>query len=128
MSDYCVFDRFAHYVDGTNRSVQKQLVKELLLAWMRYDLQEAFQRHFCSDVKGFVPYRGVGESDTLCAGIESRGYFQFSSREELATHIASEMALFPGIAEIVSRMSVSVEEKTVIFEGDRCVCEWRAWG
>ena len=115
------FDRFSHYVDGTNRYLQKQLVKRLILSWVRYDFDAATVRQLADSVHGLLPFRGIGTTD-------STGYFQYGSRREFLARVESEKTLFPQIARYLSGMTVRVDDDTMIFESDRCVCQWRAWG
>lgn len=115
------FDRFSHYVDGTNRYLQKQLVKQLILSWLRYDFDAATVRQLADSVHGLLPFRGIGTTD-------SKGYFQYGSRREFLARVESEKTLFPQIARYLSGMTVRVDDDTMIFESDRCVCQWRAWG
>ena len=116
------FDRFSHYVDGTDRYEQKQLVKRLIARWVQYDLAELdTARRLADDVHGCLPFRGVGAAD-------GAGYCTFSSKKELLASVANEKTLFPQIASYLAKLALRVDEDTMIFESDRCVCQWRAWG
>ncbi|KAK8820741.1 ribosomal protein S6 kinase alpha-3 [Blastocystis sp. ATCC 50177/Nand II] len=116
------FDRFSHYVDGTDRYEQKQLVKRLIARWVQYDLAELDTAwRLADDVHGCLPFRGVGAAD-------GAGYCTFSSKKELLASVANEKTLFPQIASYLAKLALRVDEDTMIFESDRCVCQWRAWG
>lgn len=116
------FDCFSHYVDGTNRYEQKQLVKRLITRWVQYDLAELDTvRQLADNIHGCLPFRGVSTAD-------SAGYCTFNSKKELLAIIASEKALFPQIASYLGKLALRVDEDTMIFESDRCVCQWREWG
>lgn len=117
------FDRFSHYVDGTDRYEQKQLVKRLIARWVQYDLAELDT--------------GAGGSPTTCTGAfpsaawarrTARATGTFSSKKELLASVANEKTLFPQIASYLAKLALRVDEDTMIFESDRCVCQWRAWG
>ena len=116
------FDGFSHYVDGTDRYEQKQLVKRLITRWVQYDLAEPdTARQLADNIHGCLPFRGV-------SAVDSAGYCTFNSKKELLAIIASERALFPQIASYLAKLALRVDENTMIFESDRCVCQWREWG
>lgn len=124
-----IFDRFSPYVDGTNRYLQKQLLKQTLVSWMRYEINPHLLYQFDSRVFGIVPCRGIWPQERRGdRTLSGNGYFPYNSKEELIAHLQNERLLFPSIVLCLSRMSASIEEKTVLFEGDRCVCQWRIWG
>ena len=37
-------------------------------------------------------------------------------------------SLLKQIASYLAKLALRVDEDTMIFESDRCVCQWRAWG
>lgn len=115
------FDRFAYFVDGTCRSTQKRLVKRLLIAWMRSNISDSIFEMISPSCYGSVPCRGVWNHDV-------NGYFQFMNKDELVQHLHNEIAASPAVITIFKGMVVRVDESSVLFEGDRCICQWRAWG
>ena len=124
-----IFDRFSPYVDGTNRYLQKQLLKQTLVSWMRYEINPRLLCHFDSRVFGIVPSRGIWPQERRGDHtLSGNGYFPYNSKDELIAHLQNERSLFPNLGLCLSQMSATIEEKTVLFEGDRCVCQWRIWG
>ena len=124
-SDFGVFDRFAHFVDGTDRCYQKYILKQVLLGWIHYDLKpELLDEH----VHGTIPSRGDWKLPNACSSNGLNGYYQFSSREELMFHLTNEEVLFPEVMSNLCNLKLNIEEKTMLFENDRCVCQWRLCG
>lgn len=122
-----LFDRFAPYVDGTNRCQQKQIIRELFRAWVRYDAEAPVLCHLDPQAHGLLPRRTPLRSD-LPSHAATTGFFQFASASEFAAFLRSERENCPSAASCLRQMTVRLEEKTMLFENDRCVGQWRLWG
>lgn len=123
--DYGIFDRFAHFVDGTNRCFQKHVLKQTLCGWIHYDMDRDI---LDEQIYGVIPCRGNWKHTSNSGSFSSNGYFQYNNRSELLVHIQNEQALFPELVVSLSQLHLSIEEKTMLFENDRCVCQWRLCG
>ena len=97
---------------------------------MHYDTNPESYLHFDEEVHGIVPFRGLWKQTPQQSKhiISSNGYFQFTSKKEMLAHFHNELYLFPEIGGCLGHMSVNIDEKTILFEGDRCVCQWKIWG
>ena len=96
---------------------------------MRYEINPRLLCHFDSRVFGIVPSRGIWPQERRGDHtLSGNGYFPYNSKDELIAHLQNERSLFPNLVLCLSQMSATIEEKTVLFEGDRCVCQWRIWG
>lgn len=119
------FDAFSHYVDGTDRYKQKQQVKGILLAWLHSDLSHPTLSSLTPSCYGQVPYRGVNNGMTNGSANE---YYRFMNKNDLIQHCSNEIALYPETINLLKTMTTRIEESSILFEGERCVCKWRAWG
>lgn len=119
------FDAFSHYVDGTDRYKQKQQVKGILLAWLHSDLSHPTLNSLTPSCYGQVPYRGVNNGMTNGSATE---YYRFMNKNDLIQHCSNEIALYPETINLLKTMTIRIEESSILFEGERCVCKWRAWG
>ena len=121
------FDCFAPYVDGTNRCRQKQIIRELFRAWVRYDAEAPVLCHLDAQAHGLLPRRTSQRGD-LPSHASTTGFFQFASASEFVSHLRNERESGLSAACCLQQMSVRLEEKTMLFENDRCVGQWRLWG
>ena len=114
------FDSFSYYVDGTDRHSQRVQVKEFLTAWLRCDLSNPVFDSMAAMCYGQIPYRGIQHSDL-------NGYFRFMNKSEFIQHCRNENAVCPELINQFKTATVRIEESAVLFEGERCICQWRSW-
>ena len=97
---------------------------------MKYDIDPDSYSHFSENVHGTLPFRGLLKHEQQQAEpiISQCGYFQYNSKKEMIALFHSELQLFPEINVCLGNMSAKIDEKTMLFEGDRCVCQWKIWG
>ena len=121
------FDRFAPYIDGTDRCQQKRILRALFRAWVRYDAEAPVLCHLDAHAHGLLPRRTFPRGE-LPSHASSAGFFQFASASEFAAHLRNERETGVLAATCLGGMTVRLEEKTMLFENDRCVGQWRLWG
>lgn len=114
------FDTFSYYVDGTDRQAQKRQVKQFLTAWLHSDITATVFESMAPMCYGQIPYRGMRN--------DVNGYFRFMSKSEFLQHCQNELSVCPEITNNLKSMTVRMEESTILFEGERCTCQWRSWG
>lgn len=114
------FDSFSYFVDGTDRYSQRIQVKEFLTAWLRSDLSNPIFDSMAAMCYGQIPYRGISHAD-------GNGYFRFMSKNEFVQHCRNEDAVCAGLLNQFKTATVRIEDSAVLFEGDRCTCQWRSW-
>lgn len=116
------FDHFSYYIDKTDRYEQKQLIKQFLVAWFHSDLQHPCLHRMISSCYGQIPSRAnYSQNQNAC-------YYHFLNKEEFIQHCSKESSLYPDICSILQTFSIRLEESTILFEGEKCLCQWRGWG
>ena len=55
-------------------------------------------------------------------------YYHFLNKIEFIQHCSKESSLYPDICSILQTFSIRLEESTILFEGEKCLCQWRGWG
>ena len=116
------FDHFSYYIDKTDRYEQKLLIKQFLIAWFHSDNQNPCFQRMDSSCYGQIPSR-ANHSQNL-----STCYYHFLNKTEFLQHCSKESSLYPDICSILQTFSIRLEESTILFEGERCICQWRGWG
>lgn len=106
------------------------MINQAFQSWIKYATDLDNYSHFSANVHGTLPFRGFlqrgrQQSEPM---ISNCGYFQYSSKKEMIALFHSELRLFPEMSSCLGKMSAKIDEKTLLFEGDRCVCQWKIWG